>query len=74
MTNAFIDLLELLPSSQKIHVTVAAHLGTQSQVTTNSGNSFMADGTSVAVGQKAWVQDGRITGAAPELVGYEVEV
>ena len=43
-------------------------------LTLRNGVAVMVQGTTVGVGQKAFVVDGKITGQAPSLPQYDVEV
>ncbi|MBF0368589.1 MAG: hypothetical protein HQL52_03940 [Magnetococcales bacterium] len=68
MSNAYAKLKSLFPKTRLVVGTVDAHNadGT-STLTDASSREFTAQGTSVSVGNKAFVQDGRITGEAPSL-------
>ena len=47
--------------------TVLGVVGNESILSDHGGNHFRAIGTSVSVGNKAYVKDGAITGSAPAL-------
>lgn len=65
----------LSPDPALLIGTVRAHLsGDRSQIELVSGRVIYASGTSVAVGSRAWVRDGKVEGDAPALAGIEIEV
>lgn len=73
--NLWTRFRRLLPDNPLIIVTVTAHnVDGTSTVTTVAGGGMRVRGTDVAVGNKAYVQDGRILGEAPDLPHYEVSV
>jgi hypothetical protein len=47
--------------------TITAHSGNESILEDPYGNAFIALGTSVSVGSKAFVEDGKVVSAAPSL-------
>jgi len=74
-SNLYARFARLLPAEQLLIGTVTAHNadGT-STVTLPGGGELRARGQTVAVGSKAFLQGGEITGEAPDLTAYEVEV
>ena len=74
--NPWKRFIGLLPGGERTVGTVAninASAGT-SILTLRNGVAVMVQGTSVGVGQKAFVVDGKITGQAPSLPQYDVDV
>ncbi|MGM8936445.1 hypothetical protein ACS8E9_16465 [Pseudomonas neustonica] len=74
--NPWKRFIGLLPGGERTVGTVAninASAGT-STLTLRNGVAVMVQGTNVGVGQKAFVVDGKITGHAPSLPQYDVEV
>ena len=74
--NPWKRFIGLLPGGERTVGTVAninASAGT-STLTLRNGVAVVVQGTSVGVGQKAFVSDGQITGQAPSLPQYDVEV
>jgi len=55
-------------------VTVQSVSGGTSKCITYTGGVVIVSGDSVAAGDKAFIQDGRIIGEAPDLTYYEIEV
>lgn len=75
MANLWRQFQQLLPKSRLIVVTIQGHNGDgTSTATTTSGATLVVQGESVAIGQKAFVQDGRVAGAAPDLPVFEETV
>ncbi|KFN42350.1 hypothetical protein [Arenimonas oryziterrae] len=67
-TNLWREFEGLLPSRTKLIGTVNAHNGDDtSTLTLPEGGTLRAIGTSVSIGSKAYVQDGRVLGLAPDL-------
>lgn len=66
----------LLPGGVRTVGTVASINTTSgtSLITLRNASQMTAQGTSVPVGQKAFVVDGLLVGQAPALPQYEVEV
>lgn len=65
----------LVPSQTIIVATVTAiNSDGTSVLSTPEGGTLIAQGNVVGVGGKAYVQGGRITGAAPDLPPYEFTV
>ena len=74
-TNIWQKFKALIPDSPRFVVTIAAHNGDgTSRGTLRNGVSVQVKGESVAVGEKAFVVGGEITGAAPGLAQFDVEV
>lgn len=74
--NPWKKFIGLLPGGVRAVGTVTAvdiASGT-STVELRNGVSIAARGTGMAVGSRAFVVDGQITGPAPELPQYDVEV
>jgi len=55
-------------------VTVLSISGGTSKCATYSNGVVIVSGSNVPVGNKAFIQDGRIVGEAPDLTYYEIEV
>jgi len=74
--NPWKRFIGLLPGGTRTVGTVASiNLQTStSTITLRNGSQMTAKGTSVPVGLRAFVVDGQVTGQAPALVQYEVEV
>ena len=75
-TNPWKRFLSLLPGGSK---TVAEVLGVDnvtgtSRVRLRNGIEVSALGVSVPEGQNAFISDGTITGPAPDLPQYDIEV
>lgn len=69
--NAFLRFRRLLPQKSRFTITVTAkNSDGTSDGTTRDGGKVRVLGDSVDVGQKAWVEDGRIVGEAPNLIEY----
>lgn len=74
-TNLWAKFKRLLPGDPLIVVTVAAvNSDGTSTVTTAGGSALRVIGTSVSVGDKAYIKGGAIIGEAPNLTHYEIEV
>ena len=75
-TNLYRALRELLPEAPLMVATVAAVNASEgtSTVSFPGGGPQRVRGTSVAVGLLAFVRDGVIEGAAPELTPETIEV
>lgn len=75
MANLWARFAALLPASPTVIVTVTAlnDDGT-STVETRAGGTMRVTGQGVAIGDKAFVRAGEITGAAPDLPDYEATV
>lgn len=74
--NPWKRFIGLLPGGSRTVGTVAnvnTAAGT-SAVTLRNGVQVVVQGTSVGAGQKAFITDGRITGQAPSLPQYDIEV
>jgi len=74
--NPWKKFIGLLPGGVRAVGTVTA-VDTASGTSTlqlRNGSQFVARGTGVAVGAKAFVIDGLIAGPAPELPQYDIEV
>ena len=67
-TNPLRRFRALLPAEPLLYAEVLAHNSDgSSTVETPEGNTFRARGTSVSVGDYAYIQGGRILEAAPDL-------
>ena len=74
--NPWKRFIGLLPGGARTVGTIASiniSAGTTT-LTLRNGVAVVVQGTSVGVGQKAFVSDGQITGQAPSLPQYDVEV
>lgn len=69
--NPWKKFIGLLPGGVRLVGTVES--GT-SLITLRNGSQIAARGTDVPVGARCFVVDGQITGPAPELPQYDVEV
>ena len=66
--NKFLRFRRLLPQRTRYTITVTEIKSDGTTVgTTRDGGKVRVLGDSVAVGLKAWVDDGRIVGEAPDL-------
>lgn len=74
--NPWKRFISLLPGGVRTVGTVTGihPLSGTSTVQLRNGSSVTVQGLSVPVGQRAFIVDGRITGPAPNLPQYEVEV
>lgn len=74
-TNLWAKFRRLLPDDPMLVVTVnSVNADGTSTVTTAAGGAMRVIGTSVAVGDKAYIKGGAIIGEAPALTHYEIEV
>ena len=74
-TNIWQQFKALLPDDVRVVATVKANNGNgTSQAELRDGSVITAKGESVSVGEKVFIQDGEVKGAAPDLAQYEVEV
>ena len=74
--NPWVRFKQLLPSGQRTVgevLSISTATGT-SLVELRGGIEIRVQGTDVAVGDKAFIVDGQITGTAPNLPQYDVEV
>lgn len=76
MTNIWSRFRALLPGTQELAGEVTAiHLSAgTSTVTLPGGGILLARGTSIAVGSNAYVKDGVIISAAPDLALEDIEI
>jgi len=73
--NPYKRFKELLGSSSKqIAEVLTTYNDGTSLVKTRNGKQFIARGTSVIAGEKAWIVNGEIVSEAPNLPAYSVEV
>lgn len=73
--NLLREFLALIPDDPVLYVEVKAHNGDgTATVELPSGSQFRVRGTSVAVNDHAYVQGGRILGAAPALPSHQVTI
>ena len=73
-TNIWQQFKALLPEGVRVVATVKANNGNgTSQAELRDGSVITVKGE-VSVGEKVFIQDGEIKGAAPDLAQYEVEV
>ncbi len=75
-TNLYRALRELLPDSLLQVATVSAidYASGTSIITWPGGTQQTVRGTMVAIGSRAFVRDGAIEGAAPDLINEIIEV
>lgn len=74
-TNAFTQFQSLIPKASRSVVEVLTINGDgTSTVRTLSGATIVVQGGSVSVGNNAYVQDGVITGSAPNINFTEVSI
>ena len=74
-TNIWQQFKALMPEGVRVVATITANNknGT-SQAQLRDGSVITVKGESITAGQKAFVQDGEIKNAAPELPQYESEM
>ena len=73
-TNIWQQFKALSPDGVRVVATITANNGNgTSQAELRDGSVISVKGE-VSVGEKAFIQDGDINGAAPDLAQYEVEV
>ena len=74
-TNIWQQFKALIPEGVRVVATVTANNGNgTSQAELRDGSVITVKGESVGVGERVFIQDGEIKGAAPDLAQYEVEV
>ena len=74
-TNIWQQFKTLIPEGGKIIVTIISNSGNGTSVARlRDGTVVAVKGESVGQGQKAFVQDNEVKGAAPPLAQYEAEV
>ncbi len=74
-TNIWKQFTALIPEGSRVIGTITALNGNgTSQAELRDGSIITVKGESVAAGQKAFIQNGEVKGAAPELAQYEVTV
>lgn len=74
-TNIWQQFKALIPEGVRVVVTVTANNGNgTSQAELRDGTVITVKGESVAVGKKAFIQDGEVKGTAPSLAQYEAYV
>ncbi|MGL5305210.1 MAG: hypothetical protein ACRC9Y_03300 [Aeromonas veronii] len=73
--NLFKRFLELVPGADPLLVgTVTAVGSTSTTISTLAGGTVTVRGIGVAIGKKAFYRGGELTGEAPDLPTYEIEV
>ena len=74
-TNIWQQFKALIPEGTRTVVTIIANNGNgTSQAQLRDGSVVTVIGEIVAEGKKAFLQNGEVKGAAPELAQYEIEV
>ncbi len=74
-TNIWQQFKALIPDGVRVVATITANNGNgTSQAELRDGSVITVKGDSISVGQKAFIQNGEIKGAAPILAQYEAEV
>lgn len=74
-TNIWQQFRALIPEGARVIATITALNGNgTSQAELRDGSVITVKGEPVAVGEKAFIQDGEVKGTAPGLALYEVEV
>ncbi|WP_067521844.1 hypothetical protein [Endozoicomonas ascidiicola] len=74
-TNIWQQFKALVPEGVRVVATITTNNGNgTSQVELQDGSVITVKGESVAGGQKVFVQNGEMRGAAPSLAQYEVEI
>ena len=74
-TNIWQPFKALIPQSIRALATITANKGNGTiQAELRDGSVIMVKGESVGAGEKVFIQDGEVKGAAPDLAQYEVEV
>ena len=68
--------ISLLPGGSRVVGTVTSVSTTTgtTTVTLRNGSEMVAMGVGVDVGSKCFIKDGQVTGPAPDLPQYDVEV
>lgn len=74
--NPWKRFIQLLPGGSRAvgQVTAINETAGTSAVRLRNGSEIMASGTSVPVGDMCFVTDGQVTGTAPSLPQFDVEV
>ena len=73
-TNIWQQFKALIPEGTRVVATITANNGNgTSQAELRDGSVITVKGE-VSVGEKVFIQDGEVKGAAPDLAQYEVEV
>jgi hypothetical protein len=72
--NLWNEFQALIPKDPISYGEVLSHSDGTSRVALPSGAEVVAEGAAVEVGGYVWMQAGRITGEAPGLPGYSVDV
>ena len=74
-TNIWQQFKALIPEGASVTATITANNGNgTSQAELRDGSVITVKGVSVSVGEKVFIQNGEVKGAAPDLAQYEVEV
>ena len=74
-TNIWQQFKALIPEGAKVAATITANNGNgTSQAQLRDGSVITVKGEAVSVGEKVFIQNGEVKGAAPSLAQYEVEV
>ncbi len=74
-TNIWQQFKALIPEGVRIVANITANNGNgTSQAKLRDGSVITVKGEGVSVGQKAFIQNGEVKGAAHSLAQYEVEV
>ena len=74
-TNIWQQFKQLLPEGSRVVVSIVSHhTNNTSRARLRNGTVVTVSGTSVGVGERAFVKDGEVKGAAPDLPQYEAEV
>ena len=74
-TNIWQQFKALIPEGVRVVATITANNGNgTSQEELRDGSVVTVEGESVSVGEKVFIQNGEVKGAAPNLAQYEVEV
>lgn len=69
--NAYLRFRRLLPQTTRYTATIDSNNGDGTSTgTTRDGSKVRVIGESVGPGSKAWIEDGRIVGDAPNLTEY----
>jgi len=74
--NPWKRFISLLPGGSRVVGTVTSVSTTTgtTTVTLRNGSEMVAMGVGVDVGTKCFIKDGQVTGPAPNLLQYDVEV
>ena len=73
-TNIWQQFKALLPDGVRVVATITANNGNGTSKAELRDGSVITVKGEVSVGEKVFIQDGKVKGAVPDLTQYEVEV